>query len=63
MEFAEHIVHDRLLILQGEHPDTKILRLVFLTELLARKAQQRQRDLIAVLLMILLCKSYRLIIK
>ena len=35
MELAEHIIHDRLFVFHGEHPDTEILGLVLLTELCA----------------------------
>ena len=35
MELAEYIIHDRLFVFHGEHPDTEILGLVLLTELCA----------------------------
>jgi len=35
MELSEYIIHDRLFVFHGEHPDTEILGLVLLTELCA----------------------------
>ena len=63
MELAEYIIHDRLFVFHGEHPDTEILGLVLLTEFCAGQSQQRQCDLIAVLLMICLSQCYRFVIE
>lgn len=40
MELAEHIIHDRLFVFHGEHPDTEILGLVLLTELCAGQSNR-----------------------
>ena len=63
MELAEHIIHDRLFVFHGEHPDTEILGLVLFTELCAGQSQQRQCDLITVLLVICLSQCYRFVIE
>ena len=41
MELLKHIVDDGFFVLHGEHPDTEVLGLVFFTELLTRKSEQR----------------------
>ena len=63
MEFLENIIDDCFLVLHREHPDTEILCLVLLAELLTGKSEQRECDLITVLLMVMLCKFHCLIIE
>ena len=63
IEFSKHIIHNRFLILHGEHPDAEIFRFIFLTELRTRKAQQRQCYLIAVFFVVFLCDLDRLFIE
>ena len=53
MEHAEDIIHDRFLILHGEHPDAEFSCVILLPELRAWKSQKRQPDLITVLRMML----------
>ncbi len=63
MELLEDIVHDRLLVLHREHPDAEVLCPVLLAELLAGKTEQGERDLIAKLLVVMLCDLHRLIVE
>ena len=63
MELAENIVNDSLLIFHREHPNTEVLGVVFLPELLAGKSEKRKRDLITVLLVVRLGDANRLLIE
>ena len=63
IKLPKDVLYDRLLVLHREHPDAEILCFVLLAEFLARKPQKRQRDLITVFLMMLLCKRHRLVVE
>ena len=63
MELAEDIIHDRLLLFHGEHPDTEFPCVILLPELGAGKSQKGQTDLISPSGMILLCDRHCLIRK
>ena len=54
VEHREDVIDDRALILFGEHPDAEVLRFVFVLELLAREAEEREGDLVAIFLVVLL---------
>ena len=62
-KLSKHVIHDRLLVLHREHPDTEILCLIFFSELLTGQSQKGKGNLITVLFMMLLCNGNCFFIK
>ena len=63
VELLKHIGDNGLLVLHRKHPDAEVLGLVLVPELLAGQAQQRERNLIAILGMVLLGQGHRLVVE